>query len=303
MPNPLESHRRDSVVDLEAYLARIGYIGRLDQSLTTLQGLHLAHATSIPFENLDILLGREISLELDALESKLVAGRRGGYCFEHNTLFSAVLESLGFDVSRLAARVRFGSTAIRPRSHMLLSVNVDGQPWLVDVGFGGEGLLYPIPIRDSEESKQFGWTFRVQRDGDFHVTQSLHADGWFDLYAFNQELQYPIDYVVANHFTATHPHSPFVQSLVVQRQNLRDTLYSAQPRAHRRIAQSEKHPNRVGRRRPAGNPRRGLWAGLSRRDAVSLSRSGRQRVMDSLTNDRRSTVHDGLVHGSDRRVH
>jgi N-hydroxyarylamine O-acetyltransferase len=218
MPNPLESHRRDPVVDLEAYLARIGYIGRLDQSLTTLQGLHLAHATSIPFENLDILLGREISLELNALESKLVAGRRGGYCFEHNTLFSAVLESLGFDVSRLAARVRFGSTAIRPRSHMLLSVNVDGQPWLVDVGFGGEGLLYPIPIRDCEESKQFGWTFRVQRDGDFHVTQSLHADGWFDLYAFNQELQYPIDYVVANHFTATHPQSPFVQSLVVQRQ-------------------------------------------------------------------------------------
>jgi N-hydroxyarylamine O-acetyltransferase len=219
MTSPLEGPPREPVVDLEAYLARTGYTGRLDPSLATLQGLHLAHATSIPFENLDILLGREISLELDALESKLVAGRRGGYCFEHNTLFSAVLESLGFDVSRLAARVRFGSTAIRPRSHMLLSVNVDGQPWLVDVGFGGEGLLYPIPIRDCEESKQFGWTFRVQRDRDIQVLQSLHAEGWFDLYAFTQEPQYPIDFVVANHFTATYPHSPFVQSLVVQRQN------------------------------------------------------------------------------------
>ncbi|HEX3449338.1 MAG TPA: arylamine N-acetyltransferase [Isosphaeraceae bacterium] len=219
MASPVEGPPREPVVDLEAYLARTGYTGRLDPSLATLQGLHVAHATSIPFENLDILLGREISLELDALESKLVASRRGGYCFEHNTLFSAVLDSLGFEVTRLAARVRFGSTAIRPRSHMLLSVKLDGQPWLVDVGFGGEGLLYPIRMLDPEESRQFGWTFRVQRDGDIQVLQSLHGEGWFDLYAFTQEPQYPIDFVVANHFTATHPHSPFVQSLVVQRQN------------------------------------------------------------------------------------
>jgi len=209
---------REPVVDLDAYLARIGYTGRLDPTLATLQGLHLAHATSIPFENLDLLLGREISLELNALESKLVAGRRGGYCFEHNTLFAAVLETLGFEVSRLAARVRFGSTVVRPRSHMLLSVKLDGQAWLADVGFGGEGLLYPLPILDQEVSRQFGWTFRVQRDGDVQVLQSLHTDEWFDLYAFTEEPQYQVDYVVANHFTATHPHSPFVQSLVVQRQ-------------------------------------------------------------------------------------
>ena len=219
MANPLEGQPREPNVNLEAYLARIGYTGRLDPTLATLNGLHLAHATSIPFENLDILLGREISLELDALQSKLVASRRGGYCFEQNTLFAAVLESLGFELSRLAARVRFGSTVIRPRSHMLLSVKLDGQPWLVDVGFGGEGLLYPLPILGSEESRQFGWTFRVQGDRDCQVLQSLHGDGWFDLYAFTHEPQYPIDYVVANHFTATHPHSPFVNSLVVQRQN------------------------------------------------------------------------------------
>jgi N-hydroxyarylamine O-acetyltransferase len=218
MVSPPEGHPREPEVDLEAYLARIGYSGPRDPSLATLKSLHLAHATSIPFENLDILLGREISLELEAIEAKLVAGRRGGYCFEHNSLFAAVLESLGFDVTRLAARVRFGSTVIRPLSHMLLSVKLDGQPWLADVGFGGEGLLYPLPILDSEPSRQFGWTFRVQSDGDFQVLQSLHADGWFDLYAFTQEPRYPIDFVVANHFTATYPHSPFVQSLVVQRQ-------------------------------------------------------------------------------------
>ena len=219
MVDPLERCPREPVVDLDAYLARIGYAGPRDPSLATLKSLHVAHATSIPFENLDILLGREISLELDAVQSKLVGSRRGGYCFEHNTLFAAVLELLGFGVTRLAARVRFGTTVIRPLTHMLLAVNLDGQPWLADVGFGGEGLLYPLPILGSEPSRQFGWTFRVESDGDLKVLQSLHADGWFDLYAFTQEPRYPIDYVMSNHFTATYPHSPFVQSLVAQRQN------------------------------------------------------------------------------------
>jgi N-hydroxyarylamine O-acetyltransferase len=219
MTNPLGGKPTEPVIDMKAYLARIGCTGRLDPSLATLQGLHLAHATSIVFENLDILLGREISLDIGALQSKLIASRRGGYCFEHNTLFAAVLELLGFQVTRLAARVRFGSTAIRPLSHMLLSVDLDGQPWLADVGFGGEGLLHPLPLSGTEASQQFGWTFRVRSDGGVHVLQSLHTDGWFDLYAFTREPHYPIDYVVANHFTATHPHSPFLQSLVVQRQN------------------------------------------------------------------------------------
>ena len=103
---------------------------------------------------------------------------------------------------------------------MLLCVHAEAQPWLADVGFfGGEGLLYPIPIRDCEAvASSSGGLFVSSATATFTFSQSLHADGWFDLYAFNQEPQYPIDYVVANHFTATHPHSPFVQSLVVQRQ-------------------------------------------------------------------------------------
>jgi N-hydroxyarylamine O-acetyltransferase len=204
-------------VDLDSYLARIGYAGRVDPTIETLQGLHFAHATRIPFENLDILLGRSILLDLKSLQSKLVENRRGGYCFEQNTLFAAVLESLGFAVTRLAARVRFGSGAIRPRSHMLLAVEIDGQAWLADVGFGGEGLLYPIRSDRDDENHQGAWTFRVKGEGEVDVLQSLHADGWFDLYAFTREPQYPVDFVVSNHFTSTYPHSPFVQSLVVQR--------------------------------------------------------------------------------------
>ena len=218
----IEHDRRDGddVIDLSEYLARIGYSGPLDPTIETLQGLHFAHATRIPFENLDILLGRGIALDLKSLQAKLVTGHRGGYCFEQNTLFAAVLESLGFAVTRLAARVRFGSNAIRPRSHMLLSVAVDSEPWLADVGFGGEGLLYPIRLNEKDGVRQGQWRFRVYAEGEVHALQSLHADGWFDLYAFTLEPQFPVDFVVSNHFTSTYPHSPFVRSLIAQRNSL-----------------------------------------------------------------------------------
>jgi N-hydroxyarylamine O-acetyltransferase len=207
-------------LDIGAYLSRIGYAQHLDPTIETLSGLHFAHATRIPFENLDILLGRPIAIDLASLQSKLVTNRRGGYCFEQNTLFAAVLESVGFRVTRLAARVRFGSTAIRPRSHMLVSVAIDDGAWLADVGFGGEGLLYPIRIDCDEEVRQGAWTFRVIAEGEIKVLQSLHADGWFDLYAFTREPQYAVDFEVSNHFTSTYPRSPFVQSLIVQRSGL-----------------------------------------------------------------------------------
>ncbi|MHC5544329.1 arylamine N-acetyltransferase family protein, partial [Singulisphaera rosea] len=113
-------------LDLESYLARIGYAGDLAPTLGVFEDLHLAHVSHIPFENLDILLGRPICLDLESLQAKLVRGKRGGYCFEHNLLFAAVLETLGFPVTRLAARVRYGTLQLLPRTHMLLRVEVDG---------------------------------------------------------------------------------------------------------------------------------------------------------------------------------
>src|SRR6266545_5736889 len=112
--------------DLAAYCTRIGYDGALAPTRVVLEALHLAHATSIPFENLDVVLGRPIRLDLASLQAKVVAGGRGGYCFEHNTLFAAALEVAGFDVHRLAARVRIGASVVRPRTHMLLAVEIDG---------------------------------------------------------------------------------------------------------------------------------------------------------------------------------
>jgi N-hydroxyarylamine O-acetyltransferase len=203
--------------DLAKYFERIEYAGSTEPTLEALQALHLAHATHIPFENLDILLGRPIRIDLDSVFGKLVERKRGGYCFEQNTLFSAVLESLGFRLKRLNARVRMGYSEVRPRTHMLLLVEVHGQLWISDVGFGGEGLLHPLTLRPNEVLQNFGWRYRIIEGGDQYVLQSLHPEGWFDLYTFTLEEHYAVDFEMANHYTSTHPDSRFVQYLVAQK--------------------------------------------------------------------------------------
>ena len=202
-------------IDLQAYAERIVYTGDLRPSAETLRELHLAHATHIPFENLDVVRRLPIRLDLPSLWKKLVEERRGGYCFEQNTLFAAVLENIGFPVTRLAARVRLGATGIGARNHMLLAVEADGQKWLVDVGFGGEALLYPIPWRLEETAVQFDWKYRLVAEGQVYVLQDLRPNGWLDLYSFSLEAQYPVDYEVANYHTSTHPNSFFLNKLMV----------------------------------------------------------------------------------------
>ena len=203
-------------IDLEPYAARLEYTGDFTPTLATLRDLHLAHATHIPFENLDILLGRPIRLDLESLTAKLIHARRGGYCFEQNALFAAVLETIGLPVKRLAARVRMGSAEVRPRSHMLLAVEAEGETWLADVGLGGDGLLLPLLLKSREPQKHFAWQYRVVRENNQHVLQSLRPEGWFDLYSFTLEEQHPVDFEVSNYFTSTHPRSPFVTRLIAQ---------------------------------------------------------------------------------------
>jgi len=203
-------------LDLEAYLARIGYSGRLQPGHAVLEAIHLAHATHIPFENLDILLKRPIRLDLSSLQAKLVTGRRGGYCFEQNLLFSAVLQRLGFSVTQLAARVLYRNRRNLPRTHMLLRVDVEGTSWLADVGFGIEGLLLPVPFGGAREVHQFAWTYRAVEAGGEWILQSLRNGSWMDLYSFSLEPQLAIDFEPANHYTATHPDSRFVRTLTAQ---------------------------------------------------------------------------------------
>jgi N-hydroxyarylamine O-acetyltransferase len=212
-------------LDLDAYLRRVGHDGDAAPTFETLAALHRAHVAAIRFENLDIVLGRGISVDLDAVQTKLVERGRGGYCYEHGLLFAAVLERLGFAVQRLLARVG-GEDLERPRAttHMALRVEVDGERWLADVGFGA-GLLEPLPFDAAGPRRQGGWTYELTsiRPGSWAVRE-LRGDEAVTLYGFDEQRLHAADVVMANHFTSTFPRSPFVNRLVVVRKEDESTL-------------------------------------------------------------------------------
>ncbi|BDU74454.1 arylamine N-acetyltransferase family protein [Mesoterricola silvestris] len=198
--------------DLAAYRERIG----LGDPHPSLGALHLAHTWAIPFENLDIHLGRPILLDLEALQAKLVAGRRGGYCFEQNSLFGAALGALGFTCRLREARVRRGATGAMARSHLALEVALEDGPWLADVGFGADGILGPVPL-DGREVEHHGDRNRILAEGPRQVLQAWREGAWMDLYALEPSEVFPVDLKVANHYTSTHPDSKFTQVLTAQR--------------------------------------------------------------------------------------
>jgi len=229
-------------LDVDAYLARIGYQGQLTPGGEALRDLHRAHASAIPFENLEILLGRPLPLDLPSLEEKLIRHRRGGYCYEHNLLFAALAERLGYPVTRFLGRVRRQDDRPGPLTHMVLVVHADGVSWLADVGFGA-GLLEPIPLTDEATVAQEEWTYRLERHGRHWRLGTLDPNGWSELYRFTEEPQHRVDYEVANYYTATHPDSPFVGKMVVMR---------TQPGARHRLIGDQlttTHPDGTNQRR------------------------------------------------------
>ncbi|MFF6777109.1 arylamine N-acetyltransferase [Streptomyces sp. NPDC012637] len=216
-------------IDLDAYLARIGWSGERRPTPAVLKSVHRAHITGIPFENLDPVLGSAPSLALPGLEAKLVHGDRGGYCYEHNTLLAAALRALGFEVTLLTARVLVGAGPddVRPRTHMLMLTEVPGEPvpYVTDVGFGSIGaLLEPIPlIADTEvlDTPRRHRLVHAPHDGPLETwTLQAHGaetDGWDDQYAFTVEPFQRPDYEVINWYIATNPRSPFARSVYAQR--------------------------------------------------------------------------------------
>lgn len=210
-------HWNGAELDLDGYLARIGFDGERAPTVDTLRKLVRAHTTSIPFENLEILLDRPILLDLESLQNKLIRQRRGGYCYEHVGVFAAALERLGFGITALSARVTMGADeGLRPATHALLRVTTDDDDrvWLCDVGFGS-GPLEPFEL--SMETTDFTageWKFRLEYtrgelDSDLWVLHQFGKDGWISRYTFATTPQYRIDFAVGNHFVSTSPRSPF----------------------------------------------------------------------------------------------
>jgi len=204
------------LLDLSAYLRRVGYAGDLAPTGRTLARLHRAHVAAIPFENADVMLGRGVAVDLPSIQDKLVKRHRGGYCFEHGSLLAAVLERLGYRVDRLLARVGGEHDA---RTHLVLRVHAGKDCWLADTGFG-TGLIEPLPFNGDAPVSQYGWTYRLAADGqDRWQLQERQNGQWRTLYWFDDQPQYAADIVMANHFTSTYPGSHFVRQLVVIRKD------------------------------------------------------------------------------------
>jgi len=211
------------MIDLDAYFRRIGYDGPRQPTLATLRALHNLHPQAIPFENLDPLLGRPVKLDAASLQAKLVDGGRGGYCFEHNTLFANVLRQLGFKVQEGTARVRWTvPQGVRtPRVHCLLFVAAEGEDYLVDVGFGGNVLTAPLKLASRDEQKTPHEDFRLVDEDDRVVIQEAKINGaWTPLYAYDFADTHPADYEMGNWLTSTHPQSIFVNGLLGARSEL-----------------------------------------------------------------------------------
>lgn len=210
---------QNSTADLEAYFQRIGYSGPRTASPEVLHAIHLLHPQRIPFENLDPFLKRAVHLDLPSLERKLVRSGRGGYCFEQNLLFQAVLRSLGFRVTGLAARVLWNAPpgAVRPRGHMLLRIDIGDTVYVADVGFGGLTLTAPLRLTTGVEQPTPHETFRlVQVDSDF-LMEARVRDSWKALYRFDLQPQWLPDYEVTNWYLSNHPQSHFVNGLLLAR--------------------------------------------------------------------------------------
>jgi N-hydroxyarylamine O-acetyltransferase len=207
-------------VDLAAYCARIGYDGPLIPTLQTMRTLQALHPAAIPFEAIDVLLGRGVDIAPEAVDAKLIGRRRGGYCYEHNGLFKRVLQAIGFQVEGLIARVNWNAPAgapLRPPSHMALRVTIDGIAWLVDVGFGSCVPTAPLRLDSCEPQPTAHETFRLAHDAGELQLLVKTADTWAPAYRLLQAPQRDIDYEPANWYTATHPQSHFRHRLIVTR--------------------------------------------------------------------------------------
>jgi N-hydroxyarylamine O-acetyltransferase len=195
---------------LSRYLERIGLSSTPGRDEDGLKEVHSAQAFNIPFENLEIHLGRTISLKPEDLIEKMLGRNRGGYCFELNGMLHLALKALGFVVRPLLVRVFYNRTELGPYAHQVLIVTISGQDWLADVGFGGPGLRLPMPMIPDRTFEQYGDHYRLRRDPDYDWVLQKESRGTFiDLYTIKDQLTLDADIEMSNHFTSTWPGSYF----------------------------------------------------------------------------------------------
>ena len=206
-------------LDLAAYLRRIDFAGTPEPTRASLERLILHHALAIPFENIEVLARRVPRLDLEGLQAKLVRQRRGGYCFEQNTLFRHVLRAIGFDAQAMEARIRSGVPAdvVTARTHLATRVRLDDVDLLVDVGCGTIAPTAPLRLASRDEQPAGSGSYRLVDVGDECLLQTRQADGWTDCYQLLPGRPHAIDAEMGNWFVATWPKSMLAANLLVGR--------------------------------------------------------------------------------------
>jgi len=219
------------VFDQDAWLSRIGYTGPRTPTLETLNGLIFAHAHAISYETLDIMLGRPPQLDVPTLQNKMIASRRGGYCFEQNMLFRAGLRSLGYRITSLQGRVVRGLEidAPRPAIHMLLQVELPEGTYLADVGFGNLAPTCALSLKPHVEQETPHEVMRFIDIGGELTLQARLKHGWAHVYRVIPYPRYDAEYEITNWFTATHPSAPYLGNIIVAKpgpERTRVTMYN-----------------------------------------------------------------------------
>jgi N-hydroxyarylamine O-acetyltransferase len=215
----MPSHPAPPPVDLDAYFGRIGYAGPREPTLAVLQALHELHPAAITFEAIDCLLDRPISLAPADVDDKLIRRGRGGYCFEQNSLFFRALQALGFAVSPLAARVRWGRPPgpPPPRTHRVTRVEIEGVSYLADVGFGGCVLTAPLRLAPRVEQVTRHDTYRLVPFPGGVTLEVFRDEAWLPAWDLPLDPCEDADFEMANWWTSTHPSSHFRHNLLAAR--------------------------------------------------------------------------------------
>jgi N-hydroxyarylamine O-acetyltransferase len=226
------------------YLQRLGFDAPPAPTLETLRQLQLRHTGAFPFENLTTLSGEPVLIDLSSVEKKLLRNGRGGYCYELNMLFLALLRELGFDASGISGRVVMGQPegAWTARTHRLSLVTLDGVRYITDVGFGGMVPTAPLMLDTTAEQLTPHEPYRIEQHEDGYTLRAKVAGEWRAMYIFDLQRQEDIDYAVGNWYVSTHPESSFARQLIVARtgEGWRRTLNNGSFAIHRMGSESER---------------------------------------------------------------
>jgi N-hydroxyarylamine O-acetyltransferase len=207
---------------LDLYLERIQYRQSPKVNLQTLRDLHLLHLQHIPYENIDVFCHQGVKLDRETLTRKILLRDRGGYCFEQNGLFSMALTELGFKSHANMARVHRNRPQPGGRTHHINMVELEGQTWVCDVGFGGSGFRHPLMLQADVEVEQLGEMYRLHESGEhgFYLQKKMEQE-WQPLYTFKIEPALPIDLHMANFYTSKSPDHVFLDAIMGTRMTAR----------------------------------------------------------------------------------